>query len=283
MSDNIFEIESANFSYMGKFPALCDIDLRVERGQRVAVIGANGSGKSTLLHMLDGLIFPDSGTVKFAGREITENALLDEDFNRYFRKNVGLVFQNPDVQLFCPTVKEEIYFGPLNFGFSHDEINSVFDSITDIFGIRDLSDRMPHQLSIGEKRKVAMASVLISGPEVLLLDEPTAGLDPKTSMDLVGLLNQYHADGKTIITATHDMHIIEEVADIVYVFNRDKKIVKSGRPYDVLSDEKFLQENNLIHIHSHTHDGTTHVHPHQHIHNSHSHPEPRGGAHEQKR
>jgi len=147
----------------------------------------------------------------------------------------------------------------------------VFDPITDIFGIKELVDRMPHQLSVGEKRKVAMASVLISGPEVLLLDEPTAGLDPRTSMDLVELLNRYHADGKTIITATHDMHIVEEVADIVYVFGRDKRIVRSGTPSEILSDTKFLQENNLVHVHTHTHDGTTHAHPHQHLHHSHTH------------
>ena len=116
-----------------------------------------------------------------------------------------------------------------------------------------------------------MASVLISGPDVLLLDEPTAGLDPKTSRDLIDLLNQYHADGKTIITATHDMHIVEEIADIVYVFGRDKKIIRSGSPAEILADIKFLQDNNLIHIHSHAHDGKIHLHPHQHLRHDHLH------------
>ncbi len=271
MNDMIFELKEVNFSYLGKYPALRDISLSIEKGRRIAVIGPNGSGKSTLLHILDGLIFPDSGNVQFTGRDINEKTLLDEEFNRYFRKSVGLVFQNPDVQLFCPTVKEEIYFGPLNFGFRPSDVSAVFDTITDIFGIKELSERMPHQLSIGEKRKVAMAAVLISGPDVLLLDEPTAGLDPKTSMDLVELLNRYHADGKTIITATHDMHIVEEVADTVYVFGRDKRIVRSGCPSEILSDTKFLQDNNLIHVHTHTHDGTTHAHPHQHLHHAHTH------------
>jgi cobalt/nickel transport system ATP-binding protein len=163
-------------------------------------------------------------------------------------------------------------FGPLNFGFDHTTIMPVFNSIMEVFGIKQLVNRMPHQLSIGEKRKVAMASVLISGPDVLLLDEPTAGLDPKTSLDLVDLLNQYHADGKTIITATHDMHIVEEIADIVYVFGRDKKIIRSGKPAEILADTKFLQENNLIHVHSHIHDGKTHIHPHQHLLHDHQHP-----------
>ena len=272
MSDKIFELKDVHFSYLGRYPALCGLDITIEKGQRVAVIGANGSGKSTLLHLLDGLIFPDKGSVKAFGEELNEKTLADEKFNHDFRSKVGLVFQNPDVQLFCPTVKEEVMFGPLNFGFDHTAITPVFNSIMEVFGIKELVDRMPHQLSIGEKRKVAMASVLISGPEVLLLDELTAGLDPKTSLDLVDLLNQYHADGKTIVTATHDMHIVEEIADVVYVFSRDKKIIRSGQPAEILADVKFLQENNLIHVHSHAHDGKPHIHPHQHLLHDHRHP-----------
>ena len=271
MNDAVFELEDVHFSYLGKYPALCGIDIAIERGQRVAVIGANGSGKSTLLHLLDGLLFPDKGRVKVFGVELSEKALADARFNLNFRSKVGLVFQNPDIQLFCPTVKEEIIFGPLNFGFDREEIKQVFDSITEIFGIHELIDRMPHQLSIGEKRKVSMASVLISGPDVLLLDEPTAGLDPKTSRDLIGLLNKYHADGKTIVTATHDMHIVEEIADVVYVFSHDKKIIRSGPPAELLADTEFLHENNLIHIHSHSHGGRTHIHPHEHPSHEHNH------------
>ncbi|MFH0763564.1 MAG: ATP-binding cassette domain-containing protein [Candidatus Omnitrophota bacterium] len=272
MKDPIFELKDVRFSYLGKYPALNGIDITIEKGLRIAVIGANGSGKSTLLHILDALFFPDSGAVKAFGNSLDEKALADEEFNRYFRSKVGLVFQNPDVQLFCPTVKEEIMFGPLNFGSSRAAIMPVFDSITELFDIKGLIDRMPHQLSIGEKRKVAMASVLISGPDVLLLDEPTAGLDPKTSRGLIGLLNRYHADGKTIITATHDMHIVEEIADIVHVFSHDKKIIRSSPPAELLADTKFLEEHNLIHVHSHAHGGKIHVHPHEHP--SHDHPHP---------
>lgn len=271
MNDKIFELKNVHFSYLKKYPALCGVDITIEKGQRIAIIGANGSGKSTLLHLLDGLLFPDVGVVRAFGRELNERALTDESFNRYFRSKVGLVFQNPDVQLFCPTVREEIMFAPLNLGFDHKEIKEVFDSIVDVFGIKDLIDRMPHQLSVGEKRKVTMASVLISGPDVLLLDEPTAGLDPKTSRDLIGLLNKYHEDGKTIITATHDMHIVEEIADIAHVFSHDKKIKKSLSPLELLADTKFLEENNLIHIHSHHHDGKTHIHPHEHPSHDHDH------------
>lgn len=278
MSDKIFELSNVHFSYLGKYPALQGVDITVEHGQRIAIIGANGSGKSTLLHLLDGLFFPGSGLLKAFDIELSEKALADEKFNRYFRSKVGLVFQNPDVQLFCPTVKEEIMFGPLNFGFDHAEIRRVFDTIVEVFGIKDLVDRMPHQLSIGEKRKVSMASVLISGPDVLLLDEPTAGLDPKTSRDLVGLLNEYHESGKTIITATHDLHILEEIADIVYVFSHDKKIVRSGPPDVILKDTELLQAHNLVHVHSHEHGGKTHVHPHVHPSHEHTHVDPSTGS-----
>jgi len=271
MTDVLFELKNVHFSYLGRYQALCGIDIAIEKGQRVAVIGANGSGKSTLLHLLDGLIFPDKGSVRSFGAELSEETLADEKRNHDFRRKVGLVFQNPDIQLFCPTVKEEVMFGPLNFGLDHITITSAFNSIMDLFDIKELSGRMPHQLSIGEKRKVAMASVLISSPDVLLLDEPTAGLDPKTSRDLVALLNRYHSEGRTIVTATHDMHIVEEIADVVYVFSRDKKIIRSGPPAEIMSDIRFLQENNLIHIHAHAHGDKTHVHPHDHPSHEHDH------------
>jgi len=271
MDELIFKLKDVRFSYAGKYPALGGIDLDIRKGEKVAIIGANGSGKSTLLHVLDGLVFPDSGIVEVFGKKLDEEALADARYNLRFRKTVGLVFQNPDVQLFCPTVREEILFGPLHLGFDRSKAAAAYDSIIGVFGIQGLVDRMPHQLSIGEKRKVAMASVLITDPGVLLLDEPTAGLDPKTSRDLIDLLNRYHEDGKTIITATHDMHIVEEIADIVHVFSRDRKIIRSGLPSGLLSDTKFLQENNLIHIHAHAHDGSTHVHPHQHLRHNHSH------------
>ncbi|MDD5427664.1 MAG: ATP-binding cassette domain-containing protein [Candidatus Omnitrophica bacterium] len=271
MNEKIFELKDVRFAYLGKYPALCGVDISVEKGQRIALVGANGSGKSTLLHLLDGLIFPDSGSVKAFGAELSEGALADAQFNYDFRRRVGLVFQNPDVQLFCPTVKEEVMFGPLNFGSGYEKAAKDFDAIMKVFGIEDLAGRMPHQLSIGEKRKVSMAAVLISNPDVLLLDEPTAGLDPRTSRGLVDLLNKYHREGKTVITATHDMHIIEEIADIVYVFNHDKHIVRAAPPAELLADTGFLQDNNLIHIHSHRHDGKPHVHPHGHPSHDHTH------------
>jgi cobalt/nickel transport system ATP-binding protein len=264
MNNIIFELKDVGFSYLGKFPALRDINLDIQQGQKITLTGANGSGKSTLLHMLDGLIFPNQGSIKFLGDELRENRLNDEQYSRSFRKKVGLVFQNPDVQLFCPTVQEDIVFGPLQLGIGSAVIEKRLSELTDILNIKDLLNRTPHQLSIGEKRKVTIASTLMSDPDVLLLDEPTAGLDPLTTRHIIDLLIHANEAGKTIITATHDLHIVEEISDVVYVFNSAKSIIKSGPPNEILEDTQLLQTHNLMHIHSHRHKDQIHVHPHIH-------------------
>jgi len=261
----IFELKDVHFSYLGKFPALCGVDINIKQGGKIAVIGANGSGKSTLLHLLDCLIFADKGIIKAFGMQLSENDFNNEGFSRDFRSRVGLVFQNPDVQLFCPTVKEDIIFGPLQFGIEKKEIEKRLERILSILEIKHLLDRAPHQLSVGEKRKVAIASTLIIDPEVLILDEPTAGLDPLTSRHIIDLLLEMNACGKTIITSTHDLHIVEEIADRVYVFSAEKKIIRSGPPDEILGDTALLESSNLAHIHSHRHKDKAHLHPHIHL------------------
>ena len=251
--DAIFELKDISYSYLKRFPALDGISLNILPGQKVLFIGANGSGKSTLLQMLDGLIFPDSGSIKVFGTELNKKSFESEEFSSSFRKKIGFVFQNPEVQLFCPTVREDIVFGPLNFGMPAKEIKKNFDRIVDILKIEKLIDRSPHQLSFGEKRKAALASVLIFSPEVLILDEQTAGLDPRTTRELMDLLIDYHKNGKTVITATHDLHTSYEIADFVYVMGKEKKIIRSGTPEDILKDKEFLLNNNLSHIHNKPH------------------------------
>lgn len=264
MNNLIFELKDVYFSYLGKYPALRGIDINIRQGEKITIIGANGSGKSTLLHMLDGLIFPDRGRIKAFDSELKEDDFNDEIFSRNFRKKVGLVFQNPDVQLFCPTVKEDIMFGPLQLGVEKGEIKKLLDQLISFLGIADLLDRSPHQLSIGEKRKVAIASTLMINPDVLILDEPTAGLDPLTSRHIIDILVQANEAGKTIITSTHDLHIVEEISDAVYVFNQEKRIVESGSPEEILKNSQLLQANNLVHLHSHRHQDKVHVHSHEH-------------------
>ncbi len=247
----LFECHDVHYAYQGRVPALCGVELTIESGLRIALVGTNGSGKSTLLSLLDGLVFPQRGTVRFAGQELTETALQDEAFSLDFRRRVGLVFQNPDVQLFCPTVREDIAFGPLQLGIEPRVVESRIESLAQDLGIALLLDRPPHQLSVGEKRKVAFATVLAIEPEVLLLDEPTAGLDPRTTTHLIELLHQATHQGRTIVTATHDLHTLPDIADIVYVFGQDKRLAASGTPDEILSNHALLQANNLIHVHSH--------------------------------
>jgi len=265
MNKTIFKLEDVYFSYLGRFPALCAINIDIKQGQKVSFVGANGSGKSTLLHMLDALIFPDKGTIQAFGKQLKESVLNDEGFSGDFRKNVGLVFQNPDIQLFCPTVKDDITFGPLQLGMGAKEIHKRMERIVDNLNIGSLLDRSPHQLSIGEKRKVAIASTLMVDPAVLILDEPTAGLDPLTTRHIIDLLIEENACGKTIITSTHDLHMVADIADIIYVFGQDKKIAKFGPTAEILADMRLLEDNNLVHIHRHKHKDAEHTHPHQHL------------------
>ena len=251
----LFECHNIHYAYQGRFPALCGVDLTIEIGMRIALVGANGSGKSTLLSLLDGLAFPDRGSVLFKGRELTEGAFQDAAFSHDFRRRVGLVFQNPDVQLFCPTVREDIAFGPLQLGIDPGAVESRIATLAADLGIAALLDRPPHLLSVGEKRKVSFATVLAIDPEVLLLDEPTAGLDPRTATHLVELLHEAAHRGKTIVTATHDLHTIEDIADRVYVFGQNKCLAACGTPEEILGNHDLLQANNLIHTHPrHAHD-----------------------------
>jgi cobalt/nickel transport system ATP-binding protein len=265
MEERIFKLEDVYFSYLNKFPALCGINMDIYKGEKIAILGANGSGKSTLLQMLDGLIFPERGKILGLGKELNEANLANKDFARLFRSKVGFVFQNPEVQLFCPTVEEDIAFGPLHLGVSDKETRRRIDELADILGIKNLLMRSPHQLSIGEKRKVAIASTLALDPDILLLDEPTAGLDPQTSRHIVDIILEANLKGKTIITATHDLHVVEEIASNIYILNNEKRIAGFGPTKEILSNSILLQENNLIHVHMHKHHGVIHLHPHQHL------------------
>ena len=188
VAETLLDLAGVSYSYLGRFAALDDVSLTVAAGEKVALLGANGCGKSTLLKILDGLVFPDSGTYHAFDAHITEDHLEDEQFNRGFRSRIGFVFQNSDAQVFSPTVREEIAFGPLSMSLDTDLASIRVDDTLDMLDIGELADRAPHQLSGGEKKKVAIASVLVMNPEVLLFDEPTAALDPRTQQWLIELI-----------------------------------------------------------------------------------------------
>ncbi len=232
--------------------ALDNINLTIQAGEALAILGANGCGKSTLLKLLDGLYFPEGGTISAFGKPLTEEALYDDEYNFAFRRRVGLAFQDPDVQLFSPSVLEEVAFAPLQLGLSRMEVNRRVDSALAALRIEKLRDRAPHLLSGGEKRRVTLASLLTLQPDVWLLDEPTTGLDPRSQSWLVEFILEQRRLGKTIIIATHDLVIAEEIASRICVFSEEHKIVASGPPEDILSDHDLLHRSNLSHFHTHS-------------------------------
>ncbi len=267
MAEAIFDLKDVSYSYLGKIDAVRDIDLEIHQGEQVCIMGANGSGKSTLLSIIDGLVFPTSGEFRAFGTPISESifgSIEDNEFRQYFRRKVGFVFQNSDVQLFSPTVFEEIAFGPLQLDLPKEEITSRVDAVMEMMDISRLRERAPHTLSGGEKKKVCIASVLATNPDILLLDEPTAGLDPRTELWLIELLQELGRSGKTIITATHDLDIIEQISSRAVVMGEDHRIKVDRGTESVLNDLELLLAANLIHKHMHRHGVIVHQHLHSH-------------------
>jgi cobalt/nickel transport system ATP-binding protein len=260
----IFEIDRLTYRYES-LTALDDFSLSIPEGSRIALVGANGSGKSTLLRILDGLYFGQQGSVRFRGDELTEELFAHDDFAFGFRRQVGLVFQNPDVQLFNPTVFDEVAFGPLQLRWPKSEVRDRVGAALDRFRITHLKDRAPHRLSGGEKKRVALASVLVLDPEVLLLDEPTAALDPRSQSELIDQLVEWGGGARTVITATHDLRHLIDIADRCCVLDAGR-LAAEGRPEEITADRALLERANLVHAHRHTHGtGAAHSHPHVHL------------------
>lgn len=265
MSACVFELSDVSYAYQNQL-ALDGLSMRIRQGSRIALLGANGSGKSTLLRLLDALYFPARGELKAFGEILSEQTFADDQTNFAFRRRVGLVFQNPDVQIFNPTVFDEVAFGPLQLGWTRDRILRCVDEILARFAIGHLKDRAPHRLSGGEKKRVALASVLILEPEVLLLDEPTASLDPESQSEVIRFLIESRNTGRTIVTATHDLDIVEDIADFVFVLDKGK-VAGAGTPAEILADQDLLRQTHLAHAHWHVHaDGEAHKHLHAHRH-----------------
>lgn len=254
-----FEAESVRYEYEG-VSALDGLSLCVRAGERIALLGANGSGKSTLLRLLDGLHFASAGQVRFRGTVLNEAAIEDDKFALDFRRRVGLVFQNPDIQLFNPTVFDEVAFGPLQMGWAHDEILDRVHHALAWIGAEHLKERPPYRLSGGEKKRVAIASVVVLDPDVLLLDEPTAALDPRSQSQVIELLESWREGGKTIITATHQLEILGEISARAIVLEHGK-IVADATPEEILANTALLEAANLIHSHRHLHGEMLHKHP----------------------
>ena len=265
-AETIFQLSNVSYRYPGGDDALTEITLRIYRGESLAVLGANGCGKSTLLKLLDGLLFAREGTILAFGETLNETNLAREEFNHFFRRQVGFVFQNSEAQLFNPTVWDEIIFGPLQMNLSEAEVRRRGEEIIQLLGLERIKNRPTFKLSGGEKKKVALASVLVTNPEVLLLDEPTSGLDPRTRRWLINFIGQLRAAGKTIVTATHDLDVVGEIACRALVLNEEHRLTATGEPEEIFRNRELLIEANLIDesFHRHLHaDGHRHYHTHE--------------------
>ena len=224
-------------------PALFDVNLEVKTGSYTALIGHTGSGKSTILQLLNGLLTPSSGSVLVDDIEITA-ASINKDIKQV-RKKVGLVFQFAESQVFAETVLEDVAFGPQNFGVSKEEAERVAREKLLLVGIsEDLFVRSPFELSGGQMRRVAIAGILAVEPEVLVLDEPTAGLDPLGRKELMELFSHLHNDGMTIVLVTHLMDDVANFADTVYVMEKGR-LVRSGNPKNIFQDVDFMENIQL--------------------------------------
>jgi cobalt/nickel transport system ATP-binding protein len=262
--EDIITLKNIGYSYYGKIPALKNISFSVKKGEMFSIIGLNGSGKSTLLHIINALIFPDSGDLLFDGNAITEKSMKEKDSGIQFRQRVGYIFQNSDIQLFCPTVFDELLFGPLQLNLPSEIAHERAEQTLSYLGIGYLKDRPVYMLSGGEKKRVAIASVLTMNPDVLLVDEPLSNLDPKTQTFFIELLHELNQAGKTIIFTTHQLDLIDHLEPRVAVLSDDHSIRKTGTASEILSDEELLISVNLIHAHSHKHGDKEHMHYHSH-------------------
>ncbi|MDD1705856.1 MAG: ATP-binding cassette domain-containing protein [Methanoregulaceae archaeon] len=231
---HLLETRDLTYVYPGNVTGLDHVNFIAGRNARIAVIGANGAGKSTLFKHFNGILRPTSGTVLVHGEPVTPQNI------REVRKYVGLVFQNADDQIFSPTVEQDVAFGPMNLGLDAETVSHRVEEALAMVGIEHLRERVPHHLSGGEKKRVAIAGVIAMEPQVIVLDEPTAGLDPQGVKDLISVINALAREyGITVIFSTHDVSLVPEVADYLYVMHRGK-IVAEGGVSEVFADPELL-------------------------------------------
>ena len=240
-------LENVSFTYQEGTPlastALSDVSLTIEDGSYTALIGHTGSGKSTILQLLDGLLVPSQGSVRVFDTLITSTS-KNKDI-RQIRKQVGLVFQFAENQIFEETVLKDVAFGPQNFGVSEEDAEQIAREKLALVGIDEsLFDRSPFELSGGQMRRVAIAGILAMEPAILVLDEPTAGLDPLGRKELMNLFKKLHQSGMTIVLVTHLMDDVAEYANQAYVMEKGR-LVKFGKPSDVFQDVVFMEEVQL--------------------------------------
>lgn len=237
---NMLEVQNLKYSYNNDYQALKGVSLKIDDGDMVALLGKNGAGKSTLFLHLNGIYEPDEGKVFIDGEELKYNkkSLLK------FRQKVGIVFQNPDDQIFAPTVEEDVAFGPLNLGLPMEEVQDRVEEALARVGMSGTEKIAPHHLSGGQKKRVAIAGILAMKPEIMVLDEPTAGLDPQGVENLVKLLKELNDEGITIVISTHEVDLVPDYANKVFVLV-DGELIAEGTPKEIFAQPEILERAHL--------------------------------------
>jgi len=237
---HVLETENVEYRYPNGAHALCGIDLKIKRSGKIAILGPNGAGKSTLLYLFNATLRPTSGTVLLNGTPMH----YDASSLREIRRTVGMLFPNPDDQLFAPTVKQDVSFGPLNLKLTREDVEERVSKSLDLVGMTGFETIPPHNLSSGQKKRVAIAGVLAMDPPILVFDEPLSGLDPEGQTNMIELLDQLNADGKTIIVTTHRMDFAAEWADEIWVL-KNGQLLKKGTPDAIFSNMSVVYEAGL--------------------------------------
>lgn len=232
--------ENLSFTYPDGTQALKNINIEIEKGEKVAIIGPNGAGKSTLFSHFNGLTEPTSGCVKIEGKAIS----FEKDELLKVRQKVGIVFQDPNDQLFAPTVKEDIAFGPMNLGLSYGEVEKRVEDALKMVGMENYEDKTPHHLSGGQQKRIAIAGIIAMKPEIMILDEPTAGLDPDGVEKVLNIMNQLNKEGMTLIISSHDIDMISKYADKIFILYNGE-IIDSGNKNKIFSDMELLKKAHL--------------------------------------
>ena len=236
----MLEVQNIKYSYNKDYQALKGVSLKINKGDMAALLGKNGAGKSTLFLHLNGIYQPDEGKVFIDGEELK----YDKKSLLKFRQKVGIVFQNPDDQIFAPTVEEDVAFGPLNLGLSMEEVQNRVEEALERVGMSGYEKTAPHHLSGGQKKRVAIAGILAMRPEIMVLDEPTAGLDPQGVTNLVKLLKELNEEGITIIISTHEVNLVPDYANKAFVLV-DGKLIAEGTPKEIFAQPNILEQANL--------------------------------------
>ena len=240
MNEVHLSIKNLSYTYPDGTRALKNINMEILKGQKVAIMGPNGAGKSTLFSHFNGLTEPTSGHLEIDGKkmEYDKNTLLE------VRQKVGIVFQDPNDQLFAPTVKEDVAFGPMNLGLSYEEVEKRMNEALTLVGMEKFKDKTPHHLSGGQQKRVAIAGIIAMKPEIMILDEPTAGLDPQGVEKVLEILNNLNKEGMSIVISSHDIEMVNGFAEKIFVLN-EGEILASGDKDEIFSDKELLKKAHL--------------------------------------